>query len=443
MFIACLFFVIPDGTCSRYVVIKKLGWGHFSTVWMVKDRKAEAGGKGTHFYALKVQKSAEHYTEAAMDEVELLDCIAQKRKLEASTAGNPENIDDEGVTALEMVDHARYVATLHDSFFHTGQNGRHMCMVFSMLGVNLLSVIKAFNYRGIPIEVVKRMIQGVCKGLDFLHRRCKIIHTDLKPENVLLQFPDQFDDQDEIGTSGIASLSLDDDEKLPAVGLSIAELELALQDPNLPQDERKKLKKRLKRKRQKERKKAAGKANNHDGDDDDDDDDEDDTENMEDSDDTEESADEMGGSSKQEVASPPTSPLFSSFTDLTMEKLISSASAMIAPLSGDAGDTAPEANSRVKRRLNHSPFVLCNFGPHLSEIDAKLMQIMRDSVVASQLSADEMNSSLAESAKSGGVAELSLLLRAFNADDEANSISAALGDIPWENDNSEEAEKSW
>jgi len=27
-----------------------------------------------------------------------------------------------------------------------------MCMVFSMLGCNLLSVIKAFNYRGIPIE---------------------------------------------------------------------------------------------------------------------------------------------------------------------------------------------------------------------------------------------------------------------------------------------------
>ena len=61
-------------------MIKKLGWGHFSTVWMVKDRKAAANASAhNHFFALKVQKSAEHYTEAAMDEVELLDCISKER----------------------------------------------------------------------------------------------------------------------------------------------------------------------------------------------------------------------------------------------------------------------------------------------------------------------------------------------------------------------------
>ena len=55
---------------------------------MVKDRRVVASpmkpsaiGKDQQppFFALKVQKSAEHYTEAAMDEVELLDCIAQER----------------------------------------------------------------------------------------------------------------------------------------------------------------------------------------------------------------------------------------------------------------------------------------------------------------------------------------------------------------------------
>merc|ERR1712194_968026 len=61
-------------------------------------------------------------------------------------------------------------------------------MVFQMLGCNLLSVIKAWEYRGIPIPVVKNMIRGMLKGLDFLHRKCHIIHTDLKPENVLLEF---------------------------------------------------------------------------------------------------------------------------------------------------------------------------------------------------------------------------------------------------------------
>lgn len=173
---------------QRYVVIKKLGWGHFSTVWMVKDRQlAKATGQGAtkekQFFALKVQKSAEHYTEAAIDEVALLDCVAQERK-KCEAMLLQKKMDVNGVAMKDTVEHAKHVATLHDSFFHTGPNGRHMVMVFGMLGCNLLSVIKAYNYRGIPIPVVKNMIRGMCMGLDFLHRKCSIIHTDLKPENV-------------------------------------------------------------------------------------------------------------------------------------------------------------------------------------------------------------------------------------------------------------------
>ena len=44
---------------DRYVVLLKLGWGHFSTVWLVHDRETDGLG------ALKIQKSATHYTEAA------------------------------------------------------------------------------------------------------------------------------------------------------------------------------------------------------------------------------------------------------------------------------------------------------------------------------------------------------------------------------------------
>lgn len=59
-------------------------------------------------------------------------------------------------------------------------------MVFEILGVNLLEIMKRFNYKGIPIPLVRRIAKQVLMGLDYLHRICKIIHTDLKPENVIV-----------------------------------------------------------------------------------------------------------------------------------------------------------------------------------------------------------------------------------------------------------------
>lgn len=54
---------IGEVLLNRYVVIQKLGWGHFSTVWLAKDFKYDT------YVALKIQKSASHYLEAAYDEV--------------------------------------------------------------------------------------------------------------------------------------------------------------------------------------------------------------------------------------------------------------------------------------------------------------------------------------------------------------------------------------
>jgi serine/threonine-protein kinase SRPK3 len=61
---------------DRYVIIQKLGWGHFSTVWLTKDLKYN------NYVAMKVQKSAQHYLEAAYDEVEILDQVASNWKTE-------------------------------------------------------------------------------------------------------------------------------------------------------------------------------------------------------------------------------------------------------------------------------------------------------------------------------------------------------------------------
>ncbi|XP_027365639.1 serine/threonine-protein kinase SRPK isoform X2 [Abrus precatorius] len=140
-----------------YVVQSKLGWGHFSTVWLAWDTKH------SRYVALKVQKSAQHYTEAAMDEITILQQIAE---------GDP--------------DDKKCVVKLLDHFKHSGPNGQHVCMVFEYLGDNLLTLIKYSDYRGMPISMVKEICFHILVGLDYLHKQLSIIHTDLKPENILL-----------------------------------------------------------------------------------------------------------------------------------------------------------------------------------------------------------------------------------------------------------------
>lgn len=144
-------------------MIRKLGWGHFSTVWLSRDNE-----NGKHI-ALKVVRSAAHYTETAIDEIKLL-----KKVVEA----NPNHPG------------RKHVVSLLDSFEHKGPNGTHVCMVFEVLGENLLGLIKRWNHRGIPMPLVKQITKQVLLGLDHLHRECGIIHTDLKPENVLIEIGD-------------------------------------------------------------------------------------------------------------------------------------------------------------------------------------------------------------------------------------------------------------
>ena len=142
----------------NWVICRKLGWGHFSTVWLCWDLADKK------FVALKVVKSASHYTETALDEIKLLKCVR----------------DSDSADKLR-----ERTVMLLDDFKISGVNGTHVCMVFEVLGHNLLKFIIRNNYQGMPLQNVKIMMKQVLEGLHYLHIKCKIIHTDIKPENVL------------------------------------------------------------------------------------------------------------------------------------------------------------------------------------------------------------------------------------------------------------------
>lgn len=120
---------------------------------------------------MKVVKSAEHYTETAVDEIKLL------RSVRNSDPDDPKR---------EMV------VQLLDDFKISGVNGTHVCMVFEVLGHHLLKWIIKSNYQGLPLPCVKSIIRQVLQGLDYLHTKCQIIHTDVKPENILMSVDEPY-----------------------------------------------------------------------------------------------------------------------------------------------------------------------------------------------------------------------------------------------------------
>ncbi|CCH47007.1 Serine/threonine-protein kinase [Wickerhamomyces ciferrii] len=171
---------------QNYQILRKLGWGHFSTVWLAYDKRHD------NHVAIKIVRSQSHYTQAALDEIKILDIINKK---------NPNH---------PGYDH---LIKLHDWFYHNGPNGKHVCMVFEVLGENMLGLINKFNsesnsnpsssssngelsiklsnlektYGGLPISITKQISKQLLLALDYLHRECGLIHTDIKPENILLE----------------------------------------------------------------------------------------------------------------------------------------------------------------------------------------------------------------------------------------------------------------
>ncbi|XP_028265436.1 SRSF protein kinase 3 isoform X2 [Parambassis ranga] len=173
---------IGDLFNGRYHVVRKLGWGHFSTVWLCWDLQRK------RFVALKVVKSAPHYTETALDEIKLLRCVSVGPFLH-----HPVEVFSANLSLFVQVrdsdpsdPYRERIVQLIDDFKISGVNGVHVCMVLEVLGHQLLKWIIKSNYMGLPLVCVKAIIKQVLQGLDYLHTKCKIIHTDIKPENILL-----------------------------------------------------------------------------------------------------------------------------------------------------------------------------------------------------------------------------------------------------------------
>ena len=138
---------------SKYVVLKKLGWGHFSTVWLAFSLADK------NLYALKFQKSAKKYTESAYDEEGILKVLAENYHQAEWVKSVKHYNKMKGIDSdnMEVTRDHTHNLQMFDWFFHHSQNGKHFVMAFEVLGKNLLTVVKKHDYRGIPMPIVREM----------------------------------------------------------------------------------------------------------------------------------------------------------------------------------------------------------------------------------------------------------------------------------------------
>ncbi|PSR82141.1 putative serine protein kinase [Coniella lustricola] len=154
--------VFNDG---QYKIVRKLGDGSFSTVWLVRD------SKNNRYVALKILVSE---ISRSTNEPQILHDIAK-------------------VTKTGVSNDSRHVTQLLDEFEHQGPNGHHKCLVFEPMGPTVNSMVeelpqfkpRTFNMTvRYPPKMAKSILKQSLQGLAFLHG-LGIAHGDFQPGNML------------------------------------------------------------------------------------------------------------------------------------------------------------------------------------------------------------------------------------------------------------------
>lgn len=137
---------------GRYKVITEVGDGTYSNVYRCVDLTKP-------------------------DSQVVIKCCRNKRSfMEAAEA------EEKVLAKLMRLDYKHeHFVRYHGSFLYKG----HVCFIFERLGPCLFAALQNNRYRPFTVDATRHIMYQIVSAVDLLHRN-RLIHTDLKLENILL-----------------------------------------------------------------------------------------------------------------------------------------------------------------------------------------------------------------------------------------------------------------
>ncbi|POR38204.1 Kinase domain-containing protein [Tolypocladium paradoxum] len=159
---------------GRYKLKAKIGWGSSSTVWLAEDTSWKSWLKPNKYAALKINTCDNASDEDSNHELDMAKRIG---------TANPEH---RGRGILCMATEAFSIQS------PTGSP--HLCLAFEPMRDPLWLFRRRVCGDRVTrdwLPMFKVCIQILIEGLDYLHSECKVVHTDLKLDNIMMTFENE------------------------------------------------------------------------------------------------------------------------------------------------------------------------------------------------------------------------------------------------------------
>ncbi|KAG6108853.1 hypothetical protein E4U14_003456 [Claviceps sp. LM454 group G7] len=150
---------------GRFKTVAKLGYGRGSTVWLAENLECKIWSKSKLPRYVSIKIAALDHDGDAAEEIEFLKLISN---------ANPSH---EGL---------KYIRVPLDTFDLKGENGTHHCLVFEPMQETLYKFQRDLPGEKFKLPIFKAYMYLLLQALDYLHTECRLIHTDIKDDNILL-----------------------------------------------------------------------------------------------------------------------------------------------------------------------------------------------------------------------------------------------------------------